>query len=98
MKKMRAKLQVSSVSPVVGGTQILNFHGVGGDKVQGGYPADGTDEDNDYARWSPSVSLQISIANPALHDQFKTGDKFYVDFTPADVPDAPPAEVADSTP
>jgi hypothetical protein len=47
------------------------------------YPADGSDEDNTFARWSPGASLIINIANPALWGQFKHGDKFYVDFTPA---------------
>lgn len=47
------------------------------------YPADGSDEDNTYARMSPGASLSINIANPALWGQFKHGDKFYVDFTPA---------------
>lgn len=47
------------------------------------YPEDGSDEDNSYARWSPSASLTITIANPNLWGKFKVGDKFYVDFTPA---------------
>lgn len=47
------------------------------------YPADGSDEDNTYAKWSPGANLSINIANPALWDKFKVGDKFYVDFTPA---------------
>lgn len=34
--------------------------------------------------FSPSVSLEITIANPALRGKFKAGQKFYVDFTPAD--------------
>ncbi|MGO4379683.1 hypothetical protein AB4Z19_15515 [Pseudoduganella sp. RAF19] len=48
------------------------------------YPADGSDEDNTYAKWSPGANLSINIANPELWDKFKVGDKFYVDFTPAD--------------
>ena len=41
------------------------------------------DEDNTYARMSPGASLTINIANPELWGKFKHGDKFYVDFTPA---------------
>lgn len=47
------------------------------------YPADGSDEDNTFAKWSPGADLSINIANPALWEKFAVGDKFYVDFTPA---------------
>jgi hypothetical protein len=33
---------------------------------------------------SPGANLTIHIANPALWGKFKHGDKFYVDFTPAE--------------
>lgn len=83
---MRAKLQVSSVFPnrnsETGETasETLHFHGVA---KSGGYPEDGSDEDNTFAKWSPSVNLQIQITNPALFGKFEPGQKFYVDFTPA---------------
>jgi len=48
------------------------------------YPKDGSDEDNSYARWSPSGSLSLTVANHNLWEQFKVGDKFYLDFTPAE--------------
>ena len=50
----------------------------------GGYPADGLDEDNSFAKWSPSGSLSLYVANPALWGQFKVGQKFYTDFTEAE--------------
>jgi len=53
------------------------------------YDASGLDEDNTFAKYSPGATLSINVANPALWDQFKVGDRFYVDFTPADVPAAP---------
>ena len=86
MVAMRAKLQVGSVfanrNLETGETtsETLHFHGVA---KSGGYPADGSDEDNTFAKWSPSVNLQISITNPALFGQFEPGQKFYVDFSPA---------------
>lgn len=85
MPKMRAKLQVSSVFPFrneAGETtsETLYFHGV---SKSGGYPSDGSDEDNSFAKWSPSVNLQMQITNPALFGQFEPGQKFYVDFSPA---------------
>ncbi len=49
----------------------------------GAYPEDGSDEDNSFARWSPSGSLSISIQNPNLFGKFTVGQKFYVDFTEA---------------
>lgn len=85
MTNMRAKLRVGSVIPhqVDGQTvgERLVFHGVA---KTGGYPEDGRDEDNSFARWSPSVMLDIQIANPALFGKFAPGDTFYVDFTPAE--------------
>lgn len=78
MPNMRAKMQISQINANPSCEQI-HFHGV----AAKAYPADGTDEDNTFAKWSPSVELKISITNPALIGQFKVGDKFYVDFTPA---------------
>lgn len=51
--------------------------------AKNGYDTTGLDEDNTFAKWSPGAKLDINIANPALWGQFKVGDKFYVDFTPA---------------
>lgn len=76
---MRAKLQIASVEQFPT-NERLNFHAVAAKS----YPADGSDEDNTYAKFSPSATLQISITNPALLGKFKAGEKYYVDFTPAD--------------
>ena len=85
MTTMRAKFQVGFVQE--------HFYGPDGAKSQEtltmhavcakSYPADGSDEDNTFAKFSPGANLSINIANPALFGQFKVGDKFYVDFTPA---------------
>lgn len=48
------------------------------------YPADGSDEDNTYAKFSPSGELSLSIANPSLVGKIQPGQKFYVDFTLAE--------------
>lgn len=84
MTKMRAKLQVGFVQE--------HFYGEGGAKsmetlqmhavAAPTYPADGSDEDNTFAKFSPGANLSINIANPALFGQFKVGEKYYVDFTP----------------
>lgn len=77
---MRAKLQVSSVIPSETNEQeTLHFHGVGRNEA---YPEDGSDENNTFAKFTPSAHLEIIIMNPALLGKFKPGDTFYVDFTP----------------
>jgi hypothetical protein len=77
---MRAKLQVRNVENFVT-SERLSFGAV---CKAGGYPADGSDEDNSFAMWTPSADLTMVINNPALLGQFKIGDKVYVDFTPAE--------------
>ncbi len=86
MTTMRAKLRVGAVMPYrhpeTGETinETLYFHGVAKNSA---YPADGSDEDNTFAKFSPAVNMNIVIANPALFGKFQNGDTFYVDFTPA---------------
>ena len=80
MTTMRAKLQIASVTKHSAECEQLKFHGV----AASSYPADGSDEDNTFAKFSPSVALDITITNPALIGKFERGQKYYVDFTPAD--------------
>lgn len=88
MPKMRAKLQVGHVQEHFFGPEgaksgeTLNFHAVC--RSQGYSDTGGLDEDNTFAMYSPSASLSINVANPALFDQFKAGEKYYVDFTAAE--------------
>ena len=83
MTKMRAKLRVGSVianqHEGVTTSERLVFHGVA---KSDGYGDDGIDENNTFARYSPSVLLDMNVANPALFGKFAPGDTFYVDFTP----------------
>lgn len=86
MALMRAKVRVGSVFPYQNPDgevtqEQVTFFGV---SKKGGYPADGTDENNSFARWSPSVNYQMLIANPALFGKLVPGDEYYVDFTPAE--------------
>ena len=80
MPLMRAKMVVLSVEKQ-GEQEKVNFNCVA---KSGGYPADGLDEDNSFARWSPSGSCTITIANPALYGKLVAGQKFYLDFTLAE--------------
>lgn len=83
---MRAKMVVTGVQEHNHGTdgaksqETLTFTAVGPSTA---YPADGHDDDNTYARWSPSANLTLAVLNPALFGKFKPGQKFYVDFTEA---------------
>jgi len=44
----------------------------------------GNNEDNTYAKFSPMGQLTLSIANPTLIGKIEPGQKFYLDFTPAE--------------
>ncbi|RWO08214.1 hypothetical protein [Mesorhizobium sp.] len=81
MADMRAKMKVTGVAvyPTVGQTtqENLRFTAVSAKA----YPADGSDEDNTYAKFSPAGSISLTVANPALFGKFKLDDTFYIDFT-----------------
>lgn len=79
MPKMRAKMELASITQHAT-CEVLRFHAVSAKS----YPADGSDEDNSYAKFSPQASLEITIANPALIGKFAAGEKYYVDFSKAD--------------
>ena len=74
---MRAKLKVTAIEQFET-SENLKLEAV---YKEAGYPEDGTDEDNTFARWTPSASLTMTITNPNLLKTFKVGQKFYVDFT-----------------
>ena len=80
MTKMRAKMQLHSIEVSQSGEK-LKFSAV---CKTGGYSDSGLDEDNTYAKFTPSASLEIYVSNPELHGKFKPGEKYYVDFTLAD--------------
>ena len=74
---MRAKMKLTTVTRTEYGEQ-LKFNAVAANS----YPADGSDEDNTYAKFSPSADFAITVANPALHGKFNHGETYYVAFTP----------------
>ena len=83
MSKMRAKVRVTSIHQYpekgVPTQEALTFNFPAKD---GAYPADGSDEDQQFARYSPSGALSLTIANPNLLGKFTIGDTFYIDFIP----------------
>jgi hypothetical protein len=80
MSNMRAKMRLKIVTNH-GSTERLVFNAVA---KPDGYPADGADEDNTYARWTPDAKVEMTIANPALIGTFQAGQVYYVDFTPVE--------------
>jgi hypothetical protein len=74
---MRAKFKITSVRRFEHGEE-LEFFAV---PKSGTYPEDGSDENNTYAKYTPSANCKILITNPALYDTFKPGEEYYVDFT-----------------
>ena len=81
MPNMRAKLRLHHIDRQCKGQETLYFHAV---SKSSAYPEDGSDENNTFAKFSPSANLQLTVANPNLLDKFETGKDFYVDFTPAE--------------
>lgn len=81
MTAIRAKFVVGQIDKHEGGNETLHFRAVA---KSDGYPADGSDENNTFAHFTPSASCEIHVANPALHGKFVVGQAYFVDFTPAD--------------
>ncbi|HEY1171002.1 MAG TPA: hypothetical protein VGH19_06485 [Verrucomicrobiae bacterium] len=80
---MRAKLLVTSVVVTQNEaketvSEELKMIPVG---PKGPYPPDGSDENNTYAKFSPSGDLRLVVMNPALFGRVKEGQEYYLDFT-----------------
>lgn len=72
---MRAKMQIQSVKLNLGGySETLELSAV--------YGGSTNDEDNSFAKTTPSGTIKLEIANKELHGVYRPGDTFYVDFTP----------------
>lgn len=78
MTTMRAKMKLSKVERHET-CETLTFNAVA---KASAYPPDGYDEDNTYAKYSPSGELKLTVANPALLGKFNPGETYYLDFTP----------------
>lgn len=80
MSDMRAKMKVARVEKIAEEVEILHFHPVAASQ----YPQDGSDENNTYAKFSPSGRLELTVTNPALIGKFAEGETYYLDFTKAE--------------
>ena len=74
---MRAKFQIESVTRYAT-SEVLKLKAV----CANGYPADGSDENNTFAKFTPNASLDMMVTNPELRGKFEPGQTYYVDFTP----------------
>lgn len=73
--KVRAKFKVTQINKDIEaktGTVIL-------EPVIGG-----SDENKAFFRYTPSGRIQMNILNESAINQFKLGNEYYVDFTPAE--------------
>lgn len=78
---MVAKMRIESVEPSIHTrSERLVMRAV----AASSYPADGADEENTFARWTPSARLDISITNPELLGRFRAGRKMYLYFAEVD--------------
>ena len=59
--------------------------------VTSGY--DDIEEDKRFHRYTPSGKLEMFVNNPPAAEKFALGGKYYLDFTPADVPPGDPANI-----
>ena len=79
--KMRAKMYVTAIVSSPNATQeTLKLSCVS----SASFGPNGESEDNTFARYTPFGTAEYGITNPALLGQFKPGDKFSVDFIPAE--------------
>lgn len=71
---MRAKLVIETVTLTTYGEKL---------KLNAVYGGSTNKEDNTFSEATPSATLEMHISNKELFGKFKPGEKFYVDFTPA---------------
>jgi len=77
---MRAKMKIETVTRR-DTSEVLEMRCV---CKASGYPTSGADEDNTFAKFSPSGTLSLTVANPDLIGKFNPGEVYYLDFTKVD--------------
>lgn len=79
-KVMRAKFVINEVKRL----ETIEQLSMSAVCKSGGYDETGLDEDNTFAKFSPSGQLTLTVANPVLLGKFNPGEKYYLDFTKAE--------------
>lgn len=73
---VRAKFKLTSITAHDGNGDARSFTF---------YPVqdDGIPENQSFNKWTPSGELKIYVTNPQVIQEWKLGDSYYLDFTPA---------------
>lgn len=77
MVTMRAKMVVEKITKTTYGEDI-EMRVVG---RKDAYPADGSDENNTFAKFTPAGELALVVHNEDLYGKIIPGQQFYIDFT-----------------
>lgn len=77
----RAKIKIDKVHREVGFDTVIASP-VTGTKLG----ENGRNDDNTFARWTPSGEIKLQINNPDLIGQITPGEEYLVDFTPVEKP------------
>lgn len=72
---VRAKMKCASVNKTEHSEEVT---------LDAVYSGDKNSEDNTYSQATPSAQLKMSVTNKSVHGAFVPGQKYYVDFTPAE--------------
>lgn len=75
MSKMRAKMWIESITKTEWHEEL---------KLQAVFGNSTNKEDNTYSEATPRATLTMSVTNKELWGKFIPGQKFYLDFTPAE--------------
>lgn len=78
---MLAKFKVNEVTLNEHNNQKVSMIPVSSNKP---YGPNGENEDNTFARHTPSGEIRMQITNPDLYGQVNPGDVFYISFTKAE--------------
>ena len=70
---VRAKFRVASKQVAAAGESSISLQAV----------VDGSPENREFFKYTPSGAITMGIVNGQVADQFALGQEFYVDFTPA---------------
>jgi hypothetical protein len=74
---VRAKFKCESVSPTINDSE----EGLANIKLSA--VIDGSEENKEFFRWTPSGQLILSCVNPNVNKQFEVGKEYYIDISPA---------------
>lgn len=74
METIRAKFSVESVTEFSYGDKKATLRAI---------YSNGKPEDNQFAKATPSGTIEITVDNPDTRDFLKPGKSYYVDFTQA---------------